>query len=433
MKIGLYIPCFNAEQYIGEVIEAVLKQSLTPDELLVVDDASTDNTPAIVSHYAVRLIRHTHNRGLAASRNTAIKNMKAEFIASLDADCIPEHNWLKQLMHRFHSSKGAGVGGRLLETYPSTIFDMWRAVHMRQYWEHKTTHPRFLFGSNTVFRKEAITKVGYYDERFTNNYEDVDICYRLKKKGYTLAYEPKAVAHHLKHDDISSLLNNYWKWNLGYYQKRKFYSSAGKFAFKIKDNIGLANRYIEEDMAAERHQFLYIDFLLALHHCLRDFEYFISQDQESKKTPNDLLSFWLSLVDLTFFYHFDSEKPNVNTVVSKNHTFIQNFFALNLLVSKIITEIFSKNQIKNIVFKHLLISVYNISDNRLLEKLLTLVELHPNWDGLLAKKHARLSGLFLQRLCTHFKKWLHELGGRFNNIISMIEIAAVKTEALSRY
>jgi GT2 family glycosyltransferase len=178
-------------------------------------------------------------------------------------------------MERFDSSRIVGVGGKLLETYTSSVFDLWRSVHMKQYWEDREVTPPFLFGSNVVFRREALINIGLYNEAYKNNYEDVDICNRLKEKGYVLIYEPKAIAHHLRTDDICSILNSYWEWNSAYYQKKGYYSNSENFISKLQDNLGLANRYIEEDIAFERYQLLYLDFLLAIHHSLKDFEYFI--------------------------------------------------------------------------------------------------------------------------------------------------------------
>lgn len=428
MKVSLYIPCFNAASTIGFCLKAVFKQTHPLKEVLVVDDVSTDESLKIVSRYPVKVIKHTENRGLAATRNTAIKNIDSEFIASLDADCIPEPDWLAQLMKRFNSSKIAGVGGRLLETYSSTVFDFWRSVHMKQHWGEKETLPNFLFGSNAAFRKKALIKAGLYNEKFKTNYEDVDMSLRLKKNDRVLVYEPRAIAHHFKNDNISSILNSYWKWNISYYQKGGFYRNTKNFTFKIKDNLGLANRYIEEDLDSKRYQLIYLDFLLALHHSLRDLEYFISQ--KNKRHPDyALFAFWFSLLDLTFFYHFDSGKNRLSTLIPKKDAFLQNLFALNLILGKCIGEIFKSEDFKKILYKHLLLSVYKIDSANLSEKLFLLVDLHKNWDGLFQKKQPNLNILFLKNLSLNFQKWLKDLTLRFPNIVEIIEMSAENIES----
>ncbi|MCM8774227.1 MAG: glycosyltransferase family 2 protein [Candidatus Omnitrophica bacterium] len=430
LKVSLYIPCFNAAQTIRHCLEAVLKQSYPLEEVIVIDDGSTDETARIVSAYPVRLIRHTHNQGLATARNTAIKNIGTEFIAALDADCLPEADWLVQLMKRFSSPKIAGVGGKLLESYSNNVFDFWRAVHMRQHWEDEDRLPRFLFGSNTVFRKEALLAVGLYNEEFKNNYEDVDICQRLKKDGWFLIYEPKAIVHHLKKDDICSILENYWRWNIAYYQKKNFYDNSRNFVFKLKDNLGLANRYIEEDLAAKRHQLLYLDFLLALHHSLKDFEYFTYKNKQGYSDCL-LLSLWLALIDLTFFYHFDSGKDQLPTLIPKKNSLLQNFFALNLILGSCISGIFKSKDFKRILYKHLLLSLYKTDDNYLLDRLLNLIELHKDWSNLLRKKQPNINILFLKSLYLYLQRWLKDLTLRFPDIVRMIEISAGKTDKIS--
>lgn len=433
MKISLYIPCFNAARTIGACLDAVFKQTYPIKEVLVVDDGSSDETAKIASGYRVRLMRHADNQGLAAARNTAIKNINTEFIASLDADCEPKADWLENLMKRFDSAKIAGAGGRLLEKHSSNIFDLWRAVHMKQHWEPDKRHPPFLFGSNTVFRREALIRAGLYNEDYRNNYEDVDICERIKKAGFLLAYEPQAIVYHLKSDNLGTILDNYWNWNLAYYRKRKWYTDKKNFMLKIKDNLGLSNRYIEEDIACQRQELVYLDFLLALHHTLRDFRYFISRHNQkhSADCDNAALSRWLALLDLTFFYHFDSLKSSLSTLMPKSESFLQNFFALDLILYGIIQDKFKKNKFKKMFFKHLFLSVCKINDNHLLDKLMNLVELHPDWDGLLKKKQPNLDAAFLKNLILNFEEWLNDLVYRFPGVIPIVESSAQSADNIS--
>ena len=433
MKVGLYIPCFNAKETIQLCLEGVFRQTYPLKEVLVVDDGSTDKTVEIVSRYPVKLVRHATNRGLAAARNTAIKNLKTEFIASLDADCIPDLDWLKYLIERFNLPKIAGVGGKLLEENCSSVFDIWRSVHMKQYWESTDNRPPFLFGSNTIFRRAAIVKAGVYNENYKNNYEDVDICERLNEKRYSLIYEPKAIVRHFKNDDICSILNSYWNWHLGYYKKKKYHSNLKKFILKIKDNIGLANRYIEDDIQHKRYELLYLDFLLALHHSLKDFAYFISQDDQniSDSLNSTLISHWLSLLDLTFFYHLDSTKKNFSTIIPKKDAFLQNLLALDLILGNLVQKQFKSTVFKKILYKHLYLSVYKINDNYLLDKLLNLVELHKDWSALFKKRQSNLNPEFLKNLSLNFQKWLEVLTYRFSNITQMIILAAEKTDSFA--
>jgi GT2 family glycosyltransferase len=94
-RVAVVIPAYNLARYLGEAIESVLAQSLPPDliEICVVDDGSTDDTPAIAQRYGprVRYLRQT-NRGLPATRNAGIRATRAPYLAFLDADdrLLPE-------------------------------------------------------------------------------------------------------------------------------------------------------------------------------------------------------------------------------------------------------------------------------------------------------------------------------------------------------
>lgn len=87
-RIAVVIPAYNYAQYLPACIESVLAQTFEPAEIVVVDDASTDDTPEVVRGYEgrVRYVRHDRNSGLSASRNTGVRHTSADLITFLDAD-----------------------------------------------------------------------------------------------------------------------------------------------------------------------------------------------------------------------------------------------------------------------------------------------------------------------------------------------------------
>jgi glycosyltransferase involved in cell wall biosynthesis len=85
MKISVVIPAYNAARFLPRCLESVFAQTLKPDEVIVVDDGSTDNTAALAEELGARVISQP-NGGLSAARNTGIRNASSEWIALLDAD-----------------------------------------------------------------------------------------------------------------------------------------------------------------------------------------------------------------------------------------------------------------------------------------------------------------------------------------------------------
>jgi len=87
MNVSVIIPAYNAERWIGRAIESVLRQTVAPVEVLVVDDGSTDGTTGVLQEYGntVRCL-HQANSGPSAARNLGIDNVRSDWIAFLDAD-----------------------------------------------------------------------------------------------------------------------------------------------------------------------------------------------------------------------------------------------------------------------------------------------------------------------------------------------------------
>ena len=273
-KISVYIPAYNAEEFLSRCIEGLLKQTLTPDEILVIDDGSRDRTVEIARSYSeVRLIAHGENRGLGAARNMAFRAARNELVASLDADCVAETGWLEQLATNLDDERVGGAGGRLNESVQETMADRWRCEHMRQEWgDSRVDNPPFLFGCNNIMRKSAVLECRGYNERLRTNGEDADLSRRMKAAGWWLIYDPTAVAKHLRHDTLRSLMDTYWRWLYhGFEEPEKRMTPVRIVRRTLLGNIwhmfgGLARK----DITSGNLEFLLVDFCLLFYFPQRD-------------------------------------------------------------------------------------------------------------------------------------------------------------------
>ncbi len=267
-KVSLYMPCSNAARYLDASLKGVLNQTYPLDEVLIIDDGSKDNSSEVVSKYPVKVIKHESNMGLAAARNTGIRNSKNEFVASLDADCVPEPHWLENLMGNFTDEEIVGVGGKLVERNPYSTADKWRSLHMEQHWgNEKKINPDFLFGSNTVFQKKVLLSIGGYDEKYRTNAEDVDLCSRLRDRGYTLIYDPTGVVEHIRRDTIPSALRTYWGW---YYTTEKYSTLKEVYGLFLR-NRALARTLIKHDVNIDK-RLIFMDLVLPFYFLILDFK-----------------------------------------------------------------------------------------------------------------------------------------------------------------
>jgi GT2 family glycosyltransferase len=290
MSVSIYIPCYNAGKYIERCIQSVLAQTYPIQTILVVDDGSQEDIASIISKYPqVKLIRHLENRGLATARNTAWQNLDSDYIANLDADCVAEPNWLAQLMKPFTASDSnelrqiqtdtaqlAGVGGKLVETNTQGVANRWRVAHMSQHWgDERIQNPKWIYGSNSVYRRSALVAVNGYKENYRTNYEDLDLSRRLYEQGYTLLYDPAAKVNHLRNDSIQSILYTRWRWTAVDLEPsitlRKLVRSLGR-------NITRGFVYCYRDIKRSGiSSLLLLDLMLGIYSCYRDIKCYLNK------------------------------------------------------------------------------------------------------------------------------------------------------------
>ncbi len=273
-RVSLYIPCYNAERYIGQTIEGALRQTYSLEEIIVVDDGSTDQTREIAARYPVRVVAHDRNRGVTAARNTGFRCARNELVASLDADCVPEPDWLEQLIPLLDDLKVGAAGGRLEETHLTSIADRWRQAHLPEDWGNAlVVNPPFLFGANGLYRKSAWERVGGYDEGTFRAYgEDIYLCRRLRDLGYELIYSPLALVKHIKQDTVRSVLNTRWNWwrygVQAYFQRIRLRSIAGTF-YRAHFRT-MFFELVAQDLNSRRYELLWLDTLCLFYMPYRD-------------------------------------------------------------------------------------------------------------------------------------------------------------------
>lgn len=287
-KVSLYIPVYNAAKFLNRVMQAVILQTYPLGEILIIDDCSTDGSMDVVAKYidgkvSVSIIRHNENKGLACARNTGVSAAKGEFVASLDADVVPDKDWLKNLMVEFNDNCVLGVGGNLIETFKNDIADHWRDTFMRQSWgDERVKNPYFLYGSNNVFRKNVLIDVGLYNEQCRTNGEDISLTKKIKQlKNATLIYTPAAKCYHLRKDTFVSIMKTCWRWG--------FYGNWNKPSFRRSvianyNNFRRMTKYWKRDIKKLDFPNIIIDLCFPFYSCYFDWGTYIKSNLSARES-----------------------------------------------------------------------------------------------------------------------------------------------------
>ena len=131
LDISLYIPVYNGESTIERVLKSALELDPGPNEIIVINDGSTDDTLKILIKYKnkIKIINNTQNKGLAYSRNIGIEKAVNENVASIDSDVEVSSSWLKELNDTKNKFNSAMSGSKLIEKLKDeNIYNMWRHI-----------------------------------------------------------------------------------------------------------------------------------------------------------------------------------------------------------------------------------------------------------------------------------------------------------------
>ncbi len=200
LRLNLVIPVYNEEQYIGACLEAVVNQVRVPDEVIVVDNGSTDATRTVVDGFADRLpltILSESRQGAMYARDTGFDAADGEVICRIDADTLLDPHWCERVEQYMESNPelDAIAGSQFFYELP------WKGLQERQRRAalntHMNTEPSVtdaLSGNNMAIRKTAWEAAKPHLVGRPELHEDMDLSMALKKTKSLLWYAPRVFA-----------------------------------------------------------------------------------------------------------------------------------------------------------------------------------------------------------------------------------------------
>ncbi|WP_395089729.1 glycosyltransferase family 2 protein [Armatimonas sp.] len=232
-KISIVTPCYNAERFLGALIESVLRQEFTDWEYVIVDDGSTDGSKSLAEAYAARDLRiqvvSQSNGGVAKARNTGFKYLKnpSDYVYFLDADDVVDPQ-LFQVVTRYldaHPEVGMvhtghhviGDDGVFTPTQYEYISGLPRLevvngnVYEMPCTDVKTTVEAILgnagiIPSISIFRRDIYEQTPGFDENFGQPYEDSDVFLHMAIRS-EIHYLPDKLVSYRRHSSQNTADN----------------------------------------------------------------------------------------------------------------------------------------------------------------------------------------------------------------------------------
>ncbi len=210
VNISIIIPCFNAEIYIKACIDSILPNLQSGDQVIVIDDGSTDKTSEILRKYNNRnltIITHEHNIGPSRSRNEGAARATGEIFLFLDVDTEIANSTLSVMRAFFEKNKRIGavqcelrLSDEKLDSIGHflTVFGLPYEIGVN---EHPDSYQKIIpvFGAKSAgmaVRKKAFQDAGRFDEDYLIYGEDTDLSWRIQHAGYGIKYLPGSIVYH---------------------------------------------------------------------------------------------------------------------------------------------------------------------------------------------------------------------------------------------
>ncbi|MBF0550694.1 MAG: glycosyltransferase family 2 protein [Deltaproteobacteria bacterium] len=210
-RVSIVVLNWNGIRFLDECLTSVKNQSFTDFELILVDNGSHDGSVDYVNRKYpwVRIVSNAVNQGFARGTNQGLSEASGRYLVTLNNDTRVDQDWLLELVKTMDADKAIGAAQSLVLFYdnPELIYNAGIDISSTGYPRNRGfRNKRASAGRlgpvsaacacSAIYRREALSQVGLFDESFWSYHEDVDLSWRLRRTGWKIVITPASVVYH---------------------------------------------------------------------------------------------------------------------------------------------------------------------------------------------------------------------------------------------
>jgi GT2 family glycosyltransferase len=228
----------NRAELLEKNLISLTKQSIRPNEIIIIDNNSTDQTPEFINKYLKILpikAFKSFASGYSKLYNLGIQKASGKLLCFLDDDCLADKNWLKNLVEKSHQYPNSIIQGNTFSLPKNNLYAEIMGNHYQNYLKSNVIigeKLRFLDNKNLAVPKKIIKKYGGFSQKQNLGSEDIEFGLRMRRNGVKIIFQPKAIAWHHERDNFKDFIKQH-------YRIAKSESILDKNLIENKDKVGL--------------------------------------------------------------------------------------------------------------------------------------------------------------------------------------------------
>ncbi|MFI7699299.1 glycosyltransferase family 2 protein [Nonomuraea sp. NPDC049480] len=221
--LTVIVPAHNEEHGLPATLRSIAAQSVPPEEVIVVDDGSTDRTGEVAAAYGVTVLRPPRNLGSKAkAQNYALPRCHTDLVLAVDADTVLAPDYIERIKPAFDDPDVSVAAGNVQTRFARTPWERGRSTeylfgfHWHRPIQQLADSPMVCSGCCSVFRRTALAAFGGFPERTI--VEDMDFTWSQQSEGRRAVYVADAVAWAADPETLTYLRKQVWRWMAGFMQ-----------------------------------------------------------------------------------------------------------------------------------------------------------------------------------------------------------------------